>query len=209
MTLGTTAVVHEIWNGRVWCARPMRVVEDSDDRLVLWFPHGTRWQAPVAPPSRAPETTRAERLSTSLVLGDWIFRESTWDVDTLQIWRPGEWHATWISWLPDGTRWGWYANIQRPFERTGCGVSTMDLVLDVTVELDGTWRLKDEDELDVFVRRGVFDGEFERTIRREAELVVARLGRREPPFDGEWDDWRPDPGWKPPRLPDDWATPCR
>jgi len=195
---GDTALIQEVWREHVWAARPMRVVEDSDELVVLWFPRGTRWQAPTAPAGRAREPTRGERQATSLVLGEWTFRELEWDVDTLQLWRPGDWHSTWVSWLPDGTHWGWYVNIQLPFERTPRGLRTMDLVLDVIVDADGGRRLKDEDELATHVARGSVDRELEARIRAEAERILARR------FDDAWLDWRPDPAWTRPELPRAW-----
>jgi hypothetical protein len=203
------ALVQEVWNDRVWAARPVRVVEETEQASVLWFPLGTAWQAPTSPPSRPPAPTRAERLSSAIALEDWVFVESRWDVSTLQIWPRDAWHSIWLSWRADGSRWGYYGNIQLPFERTRCGFRTMDLVLDVTVELDGSWSLKDEDELEIFVERGVVDRGLERRIRAEAETLVARAERREPPFDGSWDDWRPDAGWPVPELPAGWETVCR
>jgi predicted RNA-binding protein associated with RNAse of E/G family len=201
-------LVQEVWDGRVWAARPMRVVEESGRVSVLWFPRGTRWRAPTSPATRPRAATRAERLSSALALEDWVFVESEWEASTLQIWPRDAWHSIWISWRPDGTRWGYYGNIQLPFERTRCGFRTMDLVLDVVVELDGSSRLKDEDELAVFVDRGIVDGDLERRIRAEAESLTTRAERCEPPFDGSWDDWRPDPEWSVPVLPAGWEVVC-
>jgi predicted RNA-binding protein associated with RNAse of E/G family len=202
-------LVQEVWDGRVWAARPMRVVEETEDASVLWFPRGTSWRAPTSPPTRARAASRAERLSSAIALADWVFVESEWEASTLQIWPRDAWHSIWVSWRPDGSRWGYYGNIQLPFERTRCGFRTMDLVLDVIVELDGSWWLKDEDELAVFVETGVVDADLENRIRSEAEAVAARAERREPPFDGSWDAWRPDPDWATPALPAGWEDVCR
>jgi predicted RNA-binding protein associated with RNAse of E/G family len=203
------ALVQEVWNDRVWAARPMRLVEESARASVLWCPRGTSWQAPAGPPSRPHAATRAERLSAALALEDWVFAESQWETSTLQIWPHGAWHSIWVSWRPDGSRWGYYGNIQLPFERTRCGFRTMDLVLDVIVELDGSWWLKDEDELAVFVASGVVDRGLERRIREEAESIAARAERRDPPFDGSLDEWLPDPEWPTPVLPAGWEDVCR
>jgi hypothetical protein len=202
-------VVQEVWHERVWAARPMRLVAERDDALLLWFPYGAGWQRPVPPPHHPAAPTRAERLGRCLRLDEWEFADTPWDSTTLQIWARDAWHAIWVSWRPDGSRWGFYGNIQLPFERTTCGVRTMDLALDVIVERDGSWTLKDEDELDYFVARGIFDRELEHRIRAEAEAIVAKLERQEPPFDGSLDDWRPDPSWERPVLPRGWETLCR
>jgi hypothetical protein len=201
---GDTAVVQEIWNGRVWAARPMRVVTDNSDLVVLWFPRETRWRAPTTPPHRANVGSRAKRQAASLLLGDWDYTKAVWDVDTLQLWRPGSWHSVWVSWLPDGTHWGWYINMQVPFERTALGLRTMDLVLDALVDPDLTWRLKDEDELAVHLARGSISPELETRIRTEAARVLARVDARQPPFDEPWPDWRPNRSWPLPELPAGW-----
>jgi hypothetical protein len=208
---GETVVLQELWRGRVWAARPMRVVRDDDDLVALWFPRDTRWQAPTTPPTREREATRAERFVTSLALGDWTYSESTWDVDTLQLVRPGDWHAVWVSWLPNGEHWGWYVNLQRPLERTQRGFVTMDLMLDVIVEPDRSWRYKDEDELEALVAAGIFDVQTDLRIRDEALRVIESAEQLEPPFSDPWTDWRPNPEWTLPELPADWelVAECR
>jgi predicted RNA-binding protein associated with RNAse of E/G family len=204
-----TVLVQEVWEERVWAARPMRLVAETSAGAVLWFPRGTRWQAPTAPASRPREATRAERLSTSLSERNWALVEQEWDTSTLQIWPRDAWHAIWLSWRPDGSRWGFYGNIQLPYVRTRCGFRTMDLVLDVVVELDGRWRLKDEDELATFAARGIVDRELERRIRAEADAIVAKLERAEPPFDGSFEEWAPEPDWPDLVLPESWEHACR
>jgi hypothetical protein len=81
--------------------------------------------------------------------------------------------------------------------------------LDVIVELDGSWRWKDEDELAVFVERGVFDRALAERVRDERLGVVRRAARHEPPFDATWRGWRPDPRWPHPELADGWDEWCR
>jgi uncharacterized protein len=196
---GQTVVVQEVWNGRVWAARPMRVVRDDADVVVLWFPKGTRWKAPRPPASRPSEPTRGEWLATAIALGDWVFADAEWELSTLVVLGEGDWHAVWISWLDDGEQWGWYVNLQLPFRRTERGFETMDLMLDVTVELDRTWRWKDEDELELAVELGGLTRGEAAALRAEGERVIA-----ERPWPTGWEDWRPDPGWPLPELPPDW-----
>jgi predicted RNA-binding protein associated with RNAse of E/G family len=208
LSAGETVVVQEVWRGRVWAARPMRVVQDDGEFTVLWFPKGTRWKAPTSDPARAWHEDRGERLAACAASGEWIFRDGEWDVSTLWLMREGDWHAVWVSWLPDGTHWGWYVNLQRPYRRTVLGFETMDLMLDVIVETDRSWRLKDEDELETFVARGVFDHALADRVRREALSVARRAERNEPPFGEPWPRWRPDRSWGLPRLPRGWEEPC-
>jgi hypothetical protein len=187
----------------------MTVVNDEEDFVVLWFPKDTKWKRPTTPPARSVQGSLAVRLASCLSLGDWVFEDAEWDVSTLVLMRSGDWHALWMSWLDDGTQWGWYVNLQEPFLRTAIGFETMDLVLDVCIELDLTWRWKDEDELATFVERGVFDAELAARVREEGLGVVHRAKRNEPPFNEPWPDWRPDSSWPSPELPEGWDEPCR
>ena len=209
LSSGETAVVQEVWRDRVWAARPLRVIQDEGDFVVLWFPRGTRWKAPTTHPAQPRKADRGSRLAECAALGEWVFRDVEWDVDTLQLIRERDWHAVWVSWLPDGRHWGWYVNLQQPLRRTELGFETMDLVLDVIIDPDRTWRWKDEDELQTFIDRGVIDAELAARVRDEALQVIARAERNEAPFSEPWTDWRPDPAWELPELPDGWDRPCR
>ena len=207
---GDTIVLQEVWRDRVWAARPLTVVRDEGDRLLLWLPKGTRWKAPTAPLHWPPEPDRGHRLATCAARGEWILRDLAWHVDTLMITRAGDWHSIWVSWPDDGSEWGWYVNLQRPLRRTDLGVETMDFALDVIINPDRSWHWKDEDELQAFVERGVFDEELVRTVRDEATRVIERAERNEPPFCEPWrEEWRPDPSWRRPTLNGDWERVCR
>jgi hypothetical protein len=205
---GETVVVQEVWRERVWAARPMKVVRDDGDFVALWFPKGTCWKAPIPPSSRPREPTRGEWLTTTIVLGDWVFEDAEWGVSTLTLLREGDWHAVWIGWLDNGEQWGWYVNLQRPFRRTRLGFETMDLMLDVIIELDRTWRWKDEDELELFVERGVFDEALAERVRGEGLEVARRAERNEGLFAQDWAKWRPVASTPLPELPPGWDVPC-
>jgi Protein of unknown function (DUF402) len=199
-----TCVVQEVWRDRVWAARPMRVVRDEDGLAALWCPRGTRWKAPTTPPGRPRDDDRGERLAQCALRGDWVFRDAEWDVDTLVLLREGAWHAIWVSWLPSGAHWGWYVNLQLPYRRTELGFETMDLVLDLIIDPDRSWRWKDEDELATWVARGACAPELAERIREEGLAVARRAERNEPPFCEPWPEWRPDPSWEVPELPAGW-----
>ena len=62
---------------------------------------------------------------------------------------------------PDRRFAGWYVNLQKPFRRTARGFETMDLMLDLVVEVDRSWWWKDEDELETFVVRPGTDTDIE------------------------------------------------
>jgi hypothetical protein len=202
---GELVLLQEIWNERVWAARPMTVARDDGDFVALWFPKGTRWKAPTTPPTRPREAARGERLATCAALGDWAFEDAVWDVSTLALMGEGDWHALWVSWRDGGHFWGWYVNLQKPFRRTARGFETMDLMLDLIVEVDRSWWWKDEDELETFVALGVFDRSLAESVREEGLRVARRAERNEPPFSDPWPQWRPDPSWRIPELPPAWS----
>jgi len=202
--------VHQaVWHGRVWAARPLTVVADEDDRLLLWMPYGTRRKIPVTPPHRPDPATLDERLLENLTRRDWIFGDQEWDVSCLWIVRPGDWFSIWVSWRPDGSHYGWYVNLQRPYRHTSIGIEAMDLMLDVVVEPDLSWRWKDAEQFDDLVARSVFDSETASTVRKAATSVIARVEARQPPFDEPWPSWRPDPSWRRPELVPGWDDPTR
>jgi hypothetical protein len=206
--VGGTIVVQELWHGEVWAARPMRVVHDEPELLALWFPRGTRWQAPTAPPGRPVPAARGEKLAGCLARRQWAFVEHAWDVDTLCLLQPDAWHAVWISWLPDGRQWGWYVNLQEPYRRTTCGIATFDLALDVIIDVDGSWRWKDEDELLAYVEHGVVEPALAEQLYAEGNAVVARHRAERDVFGSDWPSWRPDPAWPQPVLRAGWNVPC-
>jgi len=200
---GDVIVHHEVWGGRVWAARPLSVVEDTGDRLLLWIPRGTMRKVPATPPGRPDPATRRERVIENLARGDWVHVDHEWDMDHLWLLRPRDWHALWVSWV-GGRHIGWYGNLQRPFRRTAAGIEAMDLMLDVVVEPDLTWRWKDEDEFADLVGRGLVDGATADRVRRAGEEIIDRAERRAGPFAEAWPDWRPDPALPRPVLPDGW-----
>jgi len=201
---GETVVLQEVWRGRLWSARPAIVVADQPNLTAFWLPAGTRWKAATTPPTREPARIRGERLAQSLVRGDWILTDHDWDMSTLWVSDPGAGHAVGISWRPNGEFAGWYVNLQEPFRRTSFGFQWMDLMLDIIVAPDRTWRWKDEDELQLMVDHGVFDERLALDVREEGERVISRLRRKEGPFSDRWPEWRPNPAWTTPVLSPGW-----
>ena len=117
---------------------------------------------------------------------------------------PGVAHAVLLFFRSDWTPWNWYVNLEEPLRRTRIGFDTLDHELDAIVELDGSWRWKDEDELAEAVRLGVIAAEDEPRLRAEGERAVQRVLEQEPPFDRDWTTWRPEPSWPLPELPEGW-----
>ena len=201
---GQVVAHQEVWKGRLWAARPLLVVDDTEEQTLLWIPHGTRRRVPKTPPHRVDPPDIHTRTIENLDHCDWVLGDHTWDVSSLWILRAGEWHSTWVSWRPDGTHLGWYVNLQCPMRRNPVGFEAMDLMLDVVAAPDLTWWWKDRDELERILERRLFEPELGDRVMGEALRVIDDLENRRPPFDCDWPSWRPEAAWGMPVLPPGW-----
>jgi len=210
---GDTIVHQEVWADRVWAARPLVVVDDADQGLVLWIPAGTRRKIPAPPPgvtgrerdpAGLPTEASHRGVIENLVRGEWTHTDHVWDVSSLWMLRPDAWYAVWVSWLSNGEHLGWYVNFQRPYRRTSLGIEAMDLMLDLVVHPDRSWRWKDQHEFDQLVQLNLIDDDTIQHLRREAAAVVASIEEGASPFCAPWPDWTPEPDWPIPALPSNW-----
>jgi hypothetical protein len=188
---GDVALLRFLRYGQVRRASPHIVVRDDGELVVLYVPVGS--PAKVAVWDGSPIRGQADRT--------WALRDHVWDTfDVLRLMRWGEAHSLELFWREDTDDFAcWYVNLQEPLRRSPLGFDTDDLVLDIWVEPDGTWRWKDDDELEEAVRLGRFTPEEADAIRTEGERVL-----EEKPWPTGWEDWRPDPAWERPELPASW-----
>ncbi len=194
---GDQVLVRYVTRGRVSWARPVTVVEDRDDSNVLFLCADTPTKERVLPDgSPIPRSMPYEdRFRLPLKLGD-----GNWGAhQTLLLTPPGAAHSIWLFWTVDWDFVGWYVNLQEPQRRTPVGFDTVDQVLDLWIRRDLSWEWKDEDELEAAIRIGRFTPEEAAEIRAEGERVIAEF-----PFPTRCEDWRPDPDWLVPQLPEGW-----
>ncbi|HET9672021.1 MAG TPA: DUF402 domain-containing protein [Actinomycetota bacterium] len=192
---GDPIVLRELWGGRIFEARPTVVVQDDPEQIALFLPPGVRCAVPIAEDDgselRVPD--RSWRLEVR-ARGAHGILSFAW---------PGIPYAV-LLWTI-GERPVWYVNLEEPLARTPVGFDTIDHALDVLVELDGSsWSWKDEDELAEAIRDGLFTEEDAAGFRGWGERARDRILSGEPPFDRDWTDWRPDPAWPTPELPEGW-----
>jgi len=187
-------VLREIWGGRVWSARAATVVDDREDQTTFFVPAGTTRMAPVRDGVvlRIPE----ERFE--------LAPRTSGEAHALSFGWPDLAYGTLLFFHADWRPRNWYVNLQEPLRRSEVGFDYLDLKLDVIVELDGSWRWKDEDELAEAIARGLIAAEDEAHLRAAGERAVRQIVEQEPPFDRDWTTWRPDPAWPAPALPDGW-----
>ena len=169
----------------MWRIVAVRLVDERDGAFVLWHPEG----APVKRPFAGGRELRIPGDE------DWTLEERPAALESLVFFRPGARHSLWLMWR-GGVFQYWYVNFERESERRGACFDIVDEKLDLIVAPDGTVRLKDEDELAEAAARGHLD---EADVRRELERVLA-----DPPWPTGWEDWRPDPSWEMPALPEGW-----
>jgi uncharacterized protein len=194
---GEHLVMRYLRDGRPAWVRPVTVVEDTGQVSTLFLAAGTPTKAPVrldgSPIPR--DTPYEERFGLQWKPGD-----SHWaDNQTLLVTPDQAAHSIWLFWTEEWAFRGWYVNLQQPLVRTPIGFDTVDQVLDVRVKPDQSWAWKDEHELEMAVRLGRFSPQEAAAIRAEGMRLIAEW-----PFPTGWEDWRPDPSWPVPQLPEGW-----
>jgi len=183
---------------------PTTCVEDSDERLVLFLPHNTTYIGYDHLPLEGRVQHVIDRATKPMPLRR--RQPHTWRNHTLRFLYPGEPYQVWAAWREDSWEFAWwYVNLEAPFIRTAVGVDTRDHTLDIVASADLKWRWKDEDELEARIEHGIDTVEFAAAVRRHGEQAVELIERVASPFSEPWADWRPDPTWVPPVLPEDWA----
>ncbi|MEU6237167.1 DUF402 domain-containing protein, partial [Kitasatospora sp. NPDC047058] len=176
-TPGTTVVRRDVHRGRVWSAQPYRALTDTGSVLHLAYWPGIRSLAPAtwAAALRTGDDSVRKGGLHDLAAGTWDLAPWHWrDTVVRSRFEAGEWFSLHYFQDPaDGAPLRLYVNFERPVVRTGIGIDTLDLLVDLVVAPDlSSARWKDEDEY--------------------AQGPAARLhhGRRSPPG-GAGQDARP------------------
>jgi len=173
-----------------WCW-PHHYVGDWDGRHGIYCQPGSQGK-------------RMKHELGSSYLDRWVtdlpaFSRSWQHTHVLRFMREGDEHTIELFWDKDWDFSGWYVNLQAPLVVNGDRFDTTDWALDITVDPDGTWKWKDEDDFAYAQELGVFDAKQAAAIRAEGERVVAAQ-----PWPTGWEDWRPPESWGPLGLPRDW-----
>ena len=196
---GDAAVLRFLEHGGGFAAAAVaRVIEDGPDRSIVYWPAGSRGRN--SGPLIREDGSLRPLVRPEMFDFEWTRR------DVLCLMYPAVPYSIWLLWdVPQWSFVGWYANLERPFRRTDIGFDLQDHELDVIVRPDLSWYWKDEHHLKAAVEGGVFSEQMALDIRRAGEAAIARLERRDSPFNEPWPDWRPDPDWGPLELPENWA----
>lgn len=190
---------------------PVTVVRDTPAEIALFIQVGTplKVQASATGERLTRDTPFLERDRMVAGLAD---RQWT-DNAVLMLHQPGRFSTVWLMWRAvDWTFRGWYINLQAPLARTQLGFDTADYMLDIDVAPDFSWQWKDEDEFHAAREHGLVVSDLLDAVRAEGERMIDELEARRWPFDTagqRYLDWKPDPGWTIPQLPDNWAEGLR
>jgi hypothetical protein len=188
---GEQILMRHVLGGRVVYAVPSTVAGAQDDRIAIWIAGGT--------PIVYPNGVNDGRL---MPLERWeIVRRPWFGTGSLDVAPYGRAYMIKHFWHEGGSFRGWYVNLQAPLRRALLGFDSTDHQLDLWIEPDGAVTWKDEDHLEQAVELGLFTAEAAAAVRTEAERVLDEW-----PFPTGWEDWRPDPAWPVPELPDGWET---
>lgn len=192
---------------------PQIVVEDSEDRVILFHPAG----ATVENTRYTPLDPRAGRIP-----GREFLPTYQPPLDVLRILPAGAAHAVecyfafagqpsppYLPWTGgDASLRGVKVNLQAPVRRTAIGFDTTDNTLDVSIAPDLNWSWKDADQVKARVAAGLTFPEEAAAFYDEARHVIADLEARSGTFAAdlaEWRNWRPDADWTAPALPAGWT----
>jgi len=192
---GDRVAIREVWDGRVWYARPAVVVQDEPNLQMFHVPPGVRCKEPVG----------ADGTPLRIPTEDWSLADiERGDTGMLSFAFPDTPYAVILGFDPGGLS-EYYVNLQSPLVRSPAGFDTVEHLLDVRIPPDRSgWSWKDEDELADAVGRGLFTAEEADWFHFWGERAVEHVLLREPPFDRDWSDWRPDPAWEGADLPSNW-----
>jgi len=191
-----------IRNKRVWHVQPTIVVKDSPEELVLTLLPGTECMAEETYPLGKQNSKRWWDFKDS----DWKLSKYIWQTNRLLlIFEPEKCYSTILFWNHANHDFKcYYINFQIPFQRRNDNVDMLDLELDLIVKPDFNLEWKDEADYRSAIAYDPMFLEWAQVIESATPEVLRRIENRHYPFDGSWLDWKPDPNWSPPKLPENW-----
>jgi hypothetical protein len=198
-TPGQPVLVREIWQGKIWTARPEIVVQDTPELLVLYKARGTHWKQAISPVGTEPPVQSRKS-------GQWRLSDTVWNVaGNLRLNIPGSYYSVLAFWNDSHESLScWYINLEYPFTRTDKGFDYTDMLLDIIVEPDlKHWRWKDEDEFQHSLDIGLISPPEAKMFRAVGEKSLKLLQAGKSIFNA-WEHWQPNPSWCVPILPGGW-----
>ena len=200
---GDVIVWRGIYRYRVWHAQTVIVVKDTPEEMCVTLLPGAECVAPEGYLDGKDSTKRRWSFKDQ----DWKLENYAWRTNRLLILlEPNTYYSTMFFWRADSNDFLlYYVNFQLPFQRSHCGIDTLDLDLDLIINPDFSFRWKDEDDYQKAIDHEVIMPEWTQAIEIAKKEIFYKLEKRQYPYDGSWLNWMPDPNWLPPKLPKNWA----
>lgn len=202
---GTAVLMRYFYGEHLHQVRPVTVVEDTEDGTVLWLAGGSQMMRSELVDGR---DARAVSMRERILAPQRLVRAPWSGTGILILVPPRGAHSVWLFWSETGAFRGWYGNLEEPHGRWHGGLDTTDHALDVWVTADGHREWLDEDEFtEATGLPGCWTTEDVPAIRAEGQYLMELASRAAAPFDQRWVDFRPDPSWALPILPEGWDAP--
>lgn len=199
---GDIVVIRGIFNSRLCHAQSVIVVKDTPKEIALALLPGAECVGLEGYLEGKQNNKRR-----------WDFKDKpfklekySWHTNRLLLLiEPEKYYATIYFWQDDGGEFlCYYINFQSPFRRSHSGFDTLDLELDIIINPDYSWEIKDFDDYQKGIESGTILYEWTQEIEVAKKEVFDKLANKLYPLDNSWLNWQPDPNWSAPKFPKYW-----
>ncbi|MEV4348906.1 hypothetical protein AB0J83_30990 [Actinoplanes sp. NPDC049596] len=206
---GSTVVRRDVLRGQVWTASPYRVVRNDDAGLMLaCWPGAESWVPATWAQWMLTREDQARKAGIpNMASGEWALSRWAWQDNLMLAWYGLDPDFSLRLYRPiAGGPVQWGVDFERPVHETRIGFDTFDLLLDITLDQDLTWKWKDSDEYEQARRLGVITDADHQRVERARDRAVAFVETRGGPLATDWSSWEIPTDWTLPVLPDDALT---
>jgi len=202
---GATILLRGVYNRRAVYVQSVRVIKDRPEETALLIWPGTECMVPDGYIRHGHDASKWDRwqetLTNTIQLEKLIWHTNRF----LILLEPEKFYSTIYIWEAASDQFVcYYINFQLPIQRTCLGFDTLDLDLDLEIDASHDWHWKDVDDYERGICKGGIQLEWVKNIEQAQKEVFARIEKRAYPLDASWLNWRPDPAWLAPCLPEDW-----
>ena len=203
---GDNVLLRGVYSGRPTYVQSVRVVKDSPEETALLIWPGAECAAPsgyIQNGHNGNWNRWHETLSNTLQMKKYLWHTSRF----LILLEPEKFYSTIYIWDAASNKFVcYYINFQLPYRRTLLGFDTLDLDLDIVIEASFEWEWKDVEEYQHAIRAGGIQSDWVKEIEHAKKEVFTRLEKRLYPLNSSWLNWRPNPKWTVPCLPENWEV---
>lgn len=175
--------IHEEVNGRLWAKRPCELVARRGAQLLVRVPGNSEYLFPQEF-DRAPN-----RFLVQWTSGKWELETQTFKPPS--VWRLLSTEEPYDIWFtpeaPGSLGWDWYVNFQRPCLIQKRTITTMDWLLDITIQGDPpTYSLKDTEEFEMAFDMGILSLHERNVINEHLHLLTEAVTSGHLPWQDSW-----------------------